>query len=141
MYFQTLQGGAASPITPEGVVGTILSPDGRYLAAPSSARGYSLYPIHGGAPRPVSGTEPLDLIVGWSADGNSLFLRKRGELPIRIYRLNIATGKRDLLRQTSPPDSAGVEDVVQMKVNSDGRSYAYSCFTVLSDLYAVDDLR
>jgi Tol biopolymer transport system component len=127
MYFQPLQGGTAAPVTPEGMIGTTISPDGAYVA--------------GGTPRPVSGTGPLDVVVGWSADGKSLYTRRRGEMPIKIYRLNIATGKREMIHQTAPPDPAGVEDVVQMKITADGRSYAYSCFTVLSDLHVVDGLR
>jgi hypothetical protein len=122
------------------VVGNVLSPDGLYLAASNAANGYSIYPIRGGEPRPVTGIEPMDVVIGWSADGKSLYTRRRGEMPINIYRLNIATGKREMIHQTSPPDPAGVEDVVQMKVTGNGRAYAYSCFTFLSDLYAVDGL-
>lgn len=39
-----------------------------------------------------------------------------------------------------PPDSAGIEDVIQVRITRDGRAYVYSCFTVLSDLYVVEGL-
>ena len=47
-WVQDLDGGKARPVTPEGVVGTVLSPDGRFLAARGPDLKVALYPIDGG---------------------------------------------------------------------------------------------
>jgi hypothetical protein len=80
-------------------------------------------------------------VVNWSADGKYLYTYARGEVPARIYRVEISTGRRELFKVTSPPDHAGVEDVTNLHITRDGRSYAYTCPTILSDLYVAGGLR
>jgi hypothetical protein len=52
-WLQDLDGGKARAITPEGVVGSVLSPDGRLLAAVDASQKVALYPVDGGPSRPV----------------------------------------------------------------------------------------
>jgi len=146
MYYQSLEGGAPVAITSEGSGGypslITLSPDGAYLIAPAAATdGYAIYPVRGGRPRPLRGLSTSEAVVNWSADGKYLFTYTRGEAPARIYRVEITSGKRELFKVTSPPDLAGAEDVTNLCITRDGRSYAYTCPTVLSDLYVVTGLR
>jgi len=146
MYYQSLDGGEPVAVTAEGSGGypslITLSPDGAYLIAPApNAGAYAIYPVHGGQPRIVTGPSTSEAVINWSADGKYLFTYTRGEAPARIYRVEILSGKRQLFKVTSPPDLAGVEDVTNLCITRDGRSYAYTCPTVLSDLYVVDGLR
>jgi Tol biopolymer transport system component len=146
MYYQLLDGGEPVAITAEGSGGypslITLSPDGAYLIAPApTGDSFSMYPVHGGQPRPVKGLSTSDAVVNWSGDGKYLFTYTRGEVPARIYRVDIASGKRELFKVTSSPDLAGVEDVTNLHITRDGRSYAYTCPTILSDLYVVHGLR
>jgi len=146
MYYQTLDGGKPVAITSEGSGGypslITLSPDGAYVIAPvPTGDSYAMYPVRGGPPRTVPGLSTSEAVINWSADGNYLFTYTRGEVPARIYRVEITSGKRQLFKVTSPPDLAGVEDVTNLHITRDGRSYAYTCPTILSDLYVVDGLR
>ncbi len=146
MYYQSLSGGEPSPITPEGSGGypslITVSPDGAYVIAPSAvAQSYAMYPVHGGQPRTIPGISTSEAVVNWSADGKYLYTYSRGEVPAKIYRVEIATGKRELFRTTSTPDLAGVEDVTNLHITRDGKAYAYTCPTLLSDLYVVDGLK
>jgi len=146
MYYQSLDGGEPVAITSEGSGGypslITLSPDGSYLIAPApTADTYAMYPVHGGQPRTVVGLSTSEAVINWSADGKHLFTYTRGEVPARIYRVEITSGKRELFKVTSPIDLAGVEDVTNLRITRDGRSYAYTCPTVLSDLYVVDGLQ
>ena len=146
MYYQSLDAGGPVAITPEGSGGypslITLSADGAYLVAPEpTTESYAMYPVHGGQPRAVKGLSTSDAVVNWSADGKYLYTYTRGETPARIYRVEIASGKRELFKVTEPPDHAGVEDVTNLHITRDGRSYAYTCPTILSDLYVVDGLR
>ncbi|HMK31833.1 MAG TPA: hypothetical protein VK473_19270, partial [Terriglobales bacterium] len=74
-------------------------------------------------------------------DGKFLYTYTRGEAPALISRLEIASGRREPFKITSPPDHTGMEDVTNLQITRDGHSYAYTCPTILSDLYVVDGLR
>ena len=146
MYYQSLDAGTPVAVTPEGSAVrpgfTTISPDGTYLIAPTpAADSYALYPIHGGQSRSVTGLSMTDEVINWSADGKYLFAYRRAEVPAQIYRVEIASGKRELFKLIVPPDPAGVEDISSLQITRDGRSYAYTCPAFLSDLYAVDGLR
>jgi hypothetical protein len=57
------------------------------------------------------------------------------------FRVEIATGKRQLFKQISPDDPAGIESVDRLRITRDGKAYAYSCLTELSGVYVVEGLR
>ena len=60
------------PISPEGVnPPVVLSPKGDFVASVGPDHKIYLYPIAGGEPVPVPGTEPDEAPTGWSADGRS----------------------------------------------------------------------
>ena len=83
----------------------------------------------------ISGT-PLQ----WSADGRFVFVR-RGNLPVEIHRVEVATGRSELWQTLEPPDSVGVERIFPIVLTPDGKSYCYSATRNLSDLFAVSDVR
>ncbi len=146
MYYQSLEDGQPVAVTPEGSTVhpgfTTVSPDGAYLLALTpAADSYAMYPLQGGQPRSLKGLSITDEVVNWSADGKSLFVYRRAEVPARVYRVDIVSGKRELFKTISPPDLAGVEDITNLQITRDGRSYAYTCPTFLSDLYVIDGLR
>jgi hypothetical protein len=80
-------------------------------------------------------------LIGWSADGRSLFSYRIEGLPGHIYRLDIATGERRALVQLTPPDPAGLWRIQPVAATPDGRSYAYSYSRRLDDLYVFEGLR
>ena len=55
--------------------------------------------------------------------------------------MDLATGHRDLWKEISPADPAGVQSIANIKFSKDGKSYAYSTLRLLSDLYVVDGLK
>jgi eukaryotic-like serine/threonine-protein kinase len=140
-YVQGLAEGEPEPVTPEDTVAVGVPPLGDCVAATSQGTGLSLYPLNGGPAVAVGGSEPGDRVSGWAADGRSLWVFRRDEVPARIHRLDLATGRRELWRTVSPADPAGVFSVTNFLVTADGRSYAYSFSRVLSDLYVVEGVR
>jgi DNA-binding winged helix-turn-helix (wHTH) protein/Tol biopolymer transport system component len=134
-----LDGGKPVPITPEGVTGTRVSPDGQTLAAVDATKQIWLYPVDGGPPKRLVMLEAVEEIDRWSNDGRSLFLTKYG-VPAEVYRLNTQTGERKLLYRVSPADPAGVSNSGPVLVTSDGKSYVYGYTRVLSTLYVVRGL-
>ena len=59
----------------------------------------------------------------------------------RIFRLDIATGKRDLWKELTPPDSAGISNVAPPAIAADGKTYAYSYNRILSDLFLAEGVK
>jgi hypothetical protein len=57
----------------------------------------------------------------------------------RIYRVDVATGRKELWKELMPSDPAGV-DWVFGKVTPDGKPYAYFYRRILSDLFLVESL-
>ena len=101
--------GAGPPrsITPEGVDEVLLSPDGRSLAGVSREHGVSVFPIGPRDGAPVAGTKRHDLPVAWESSSRALFVWDR-EIPLRVFRVDLASGERTLALEVSPRDPDGV---------------------------------
>jgi hypothetical protein len=97
-----------------------------------------LYPTGGGEARAVSGVELGERPVGWTADDRSLFIYRYAEMPARVFQLDLATGKRSLWKQLLPPDAAGVDHIGGIILSADQKSYVYSYYPNLSNLYLVE---
>ena len=134
-YVMDVEGGAARAFTPESQTEAAeISPDGKLLVVD----GGTTYPIDPGEARPIAGLDPKDSPVQWSADGRTLFVTRFGELPLRVFRLDMATGKKELWKEIVPADRAGLIRIERLVVSRDARSYAYSYNRVSSsDLYLV----
>lgn len=144
LFVQNVDGRAALAITPDGTrsMGEI-SPDGKSVAAIAPDHRLMLYPLDGNQqPRPVSGSTESDRLIGWHNDGHSLYIYRRGELPAKIYRLNVESGQRELWKELTPADLTGVANSSpHIVITPDGKSYAYSYYRNLSQLYSVEGLK
>jgi serine/threonine protein kinase/dipeptidyl aminopeptidase/acylaminoacyl peptidase len=143
LYVQDVDGGAPRAITPEGVSATqwVISPDGKLIAAVGPDQNGYLYPVEGGDPRPIRGFPQGNTPVSWSADGRSLFTYRSGDLPAKIFRLDLATGEKQPWREIMPSDSAGITDIGPILITPDSKSYVYEYGRTLSDLYLVEGFK
>ena len=137
-YVVDLSGGKATPITPEGVDSLVLSPDGTELAARDLSGNITIYPLQGEHVRTVPNTQGM-LPLTWSSDGAYLFTTVPDELPARILRVEITSGKQQLARQFAPGDS-GIYLIWNIRITPDGKTYAYSYRQTLSTLYIAEGL-
>ncbi|MEX0881198.1 MAG: protein kinase [Thermoanaerobaculia bacterium] len=141
LFTQAVAGGKPRALTPEGYQGTgITSPDGKWTVVTGPDRRRYLYPIAGGEPVPVPGLDEEDAIDQRSADGRALYIHRRGETPSKVYRLDLATGRKELWRTLMPADAAGVSSIGPAPAPN-GESYVYGYFRMLSDLYLVEGVR
>ena len=139
IYVQAIDSGTARPISPEGVSGFVPTADGKFVFGFSDS--VALYPVGGqGAPRAVPGIHPDEAIFSVSPDGRAALVGVLGSYSADVMRVDLATGRRELLKKIGPSDPAGV-DLVDAAFTPDGKSYAYSCFNALSQLYLVEGLR
>ena len=140
-YVQDIAGGKPRPVTPEGTSQAFVSPDGRLILVKASGGALLLIPEEGGEPRPVAGATPGDSVIRWSPDGRSLLVFRSGEVPGRVERLEVATGRREPLRTIGPADLTGVLSVGPFVFTDDGKSYAYACRRMVSHLFLVEGAR
>jgi eukaryotic-like serine/threonine-protein kinase len=143
LYVQGFSGGPARPVTPEGVRGfpITVSPDGKWVTAIGPDGQCRLYPVDGGPSVAVTGLGPGEAVTQWTRDGRSLYVRELGTLPLRIFRVDRETGRRELWKELMPGDSAGLVAIFGANFSDDGRSYAYSYARRLTDLYLVEGVK
>jgi eukaryotic-like serine/threonine-protein kinase len=142
MYVYPIDGGNPRAVTPEGVVGNVISPDGESFIATDPLGVKYIYPVNGGEARRVPGSSDdyNEKIARWDAEGHGVYVFQRDELPIKISRLDLATGRRETFKEVMPADRAGVGESF-IFLTPDGKSYVYQLFRDLSTLYVVDGLK
>lgn len=144
-YIQDIEGGGPRSIQSEGVTATgyglLVSPDGKSVTGADAQGTPTLYSLEGGAPRPIPGLERGDNVIRWSTDGRSLYVAQKQTVPIKVYRLDLSTGRKDLLKEVMPTDTAGIFWPNSIIVTPDGRGYVYKLQRLLSDLYLVEGLK
>jgi serine/threonine protein kinase len=142
-YTQEIDGGEPKPIGPEGKLAGTPRPDGRHLVAAGglTSRLY-LLALEGGDLVEIRGSEPGDLPIRWSVDGRFLYVRDRsGEVPARLFRIEVASGRRESWKELAPADAAGVVEIRGIGLSDDLQSYVYSFRRMLTDLYLVEGVR
>jgi eukaryotic-like serine/threonine-protein kinase len=142
IYLYEIRSQQSRALTPEGYrfFQGAVAPDGKVVAVTGPDRKLYLYPLEGGEPTALSIGSPW-IPTGWSADGGSLFLRQRGEVPARVNRFDLKTRTTSLWRALMPGDSAGVTSIGSLRITPDGNAYAYSYLRSLADLYVVEGLK
>jgi eukaryotic-like serine/threonine-protein kinase len=140
LYIVSAVGGTPKPIPiAEGIEWKYyeISPDGKQIAA--SRQGRTELVMEDGSTSPIPELQQGDYPAGWSADGRSLYVFRFN--PCSIYRFDLATRRRELIRQPSPPDLVGVLGCFGLRLTPDARSYGYRYMRQLSTLYLVEGLR
>jgi eukaryotic-like serine/threonine-protein kinase len=147
MYIQEIPDGTPRAVTPVISVkrnhfeGHILSPDGRTFFARDLSERAGLYPIAGGQPRLIPGWLPEDIWVNRAVDGRSIYVYHDNKTSAPLYRVELTTGKRELVTTLAPSDAAGVTTILNVRISADGKAYGYSFSRELSDLFTVDGVR
>jgi hypothetical protein len=143
-YLQNVADGLIMPITdpgvsflPSGVIAT--TADGRGVVLTDPDGHVRLFPIEGGTPQPIAGLADGEYPLGWSRDGQSMFVTRGSAPPWRIERLDARTGQRVLLREIAALQSAGVGRS-HVAISPDGEGFVHSYSQLLSNLYSVDGL-
>jgi eukaryotic-like serine/threonine-protein kinase len=143
LYIQDIDGGKPTAISPEGTHATAFlpSPDGTTIAGLGPDQLAYLFPVNGSEAKPVRGLQAGEQPINWTADGSSLYVYRPGEVPAKVYLVEIATGKRILWKQLVPSDPAGVETIGPILITPDGKACVYGYHRTLSDLYMVEGLK
>jgi hypothetical protein len=141
LFVQDLARGDPKPIGPPGLLGQVVSPDGRSIVAAPWGEALMRYSLDGASPTPLKGVEKGEHAIRGSADGHSLFVASIDGLVSQITAVDLTTGHRKPLWHITPADPAGASPAYGVAVSGDGRSYAYTFFRNISDMYLIDGLR
>jgi hypothetical protein len=143
LHVQELGGGEPKAISPEGLApGPVpASPNGQFAAAVGPDSKVLVCRTDGGASRPLSGSLAGDVPIVWSADGRALYVYKRDELPARIFRVDVETGRREHWKDVAPADRTGLDRIDSIVMTPDARAYAYGYTRMLGSLQIARDLR
>ena len=141
-YLIDLGSGDAKPITPEGVAGTILAPDGHSVVVTGPDGKWAVWPLDGSGLRPIPGLDSEYFVTGWTPDGTSVYALSshRRERTARVYQVNAATGKSEYWKSFGDglPAGAGAGGP---RFSVDGTAYAYVYQQILSEAYVVKGLK
>jgi len=141
-YLIDLSNGDSKPVTPDGVAGVNLSPDGKSTVVLDADKKWALWPLDGSGARTIPGLDSSYYVSGWSSDAQSIYVAS-GKIEDRIakvYKVDIKTGKMSFWRSFGE-STAGIVGTGAPLFSKDGKAYAYGYFLVLSEAYVVTGLK
>lgn len=141
-YLIDVSNGKAKPVTPEGVIGDVLSPDGREVVVTAPDGTPEIWSLGAGAAKPIRGIDSKYEVLGWTPDQSSLYVNLRGrqELTVKVSKLNLATGKMEFWKEFGA-DLPTVSSGVDPPLLSLGGGYAYVYSQIDSEAYVVKGLK
>ncbi len=144
LYVQDLPAGTPRRISDKsyGLAERPISPDGAWVAAYGDwSEDMFLLPVGGGPPRSIPASKDLDLIR-WTSDGKAVFAVVTGSIPARVFRVDVATGRREPWKELAPPEQTGLIEIGPIFLTPDGLSYVYGYGrSATSDLYLIENLK
>ena len=99
-----------------------------------------LYPLDGGAPRPIPGLLPGEN-VSWTTDPHYVYasiweIVAGKDLPFE-YRERTTTAFKEI----NPSDETGLCDLTMILFSPNGKAYVYGYTRLLSEIYLVNGLK
>jgi eukaryotic-like serine/threonine-protein kinase len=141
LFLHDLGSGQRTALTPEGVLGWALAPDGSAVAVRELDQRIRVHALDGSAPRELAGAREGDSLVGWFTGGVLVrWLDEPRSTRGQIYRIDSKTGVREPWRTILPNDMAGIMALSAFCVTPDGQSQAYTWHRALSNLYLAEGL-
>jgi len=139
---------APKPLTVEGTLvwqgGDPVSPDGKYVFVIKDLGANAvdeLVSVADGTETPIAGKEARDIPIRWTADGRGIYVFKREGLPVRIFRLDPWTGKKELVKEFMPADPGGITGMSTVTMSADAKVFAFNYRRRISELFLVEGLR
>ena len=141
-YEMDMDGGKPQPLGPADFIGVAVSGDGKRIAGRNASGEVAVFDREETQKLLViPGVGPEDTLDKWMDDGHSLLMYSATPWEARLYRFEVATGKRTLLQTVEPHEKAG--SLVPMRVAYAERSktYVYSTVRILGTLYVAEGVQ
>lgn len=141
-WIYDLERATSHPVTPEGVETiAMISPDQERVLACCKDHIFSFYSLANGNAIPVPTLTEEDTPLQWNADRKSVYVSQGFTSPIKIFLIDLQSGRRSLWKEIAPADPVGVHGVDSIHITPDGKAYVYSYRRVLSDLFLVKGIK
>ncbi len=145
-HVQSLDGGPPRAITPQNVTyanadPVAISPDGKSLAAVGLNGKIMVYPLDDGTPRAVPKVADGFVPLRWCPDNRSLMVYQPGDVPFKIFRVDVETGGQTLWKELAPSNKTALSGSGNIRVGADCESVGYSPQYSPTELWIVDGLR
>jgi serine/threonine protein kinase len=141
-YLIDMSSGVSKPITPEGISGVLLSPDGRTTTVLGPDGKWGVWPLDGGGIHLIPGLDATYRVIGWSSDGASVLVAsRRRETTVKVYKVNIVTGKTEPWRVFGADTGTGFSSIDTLYLSNDGTAYAYRYNQLTSQAFVVTGLK
>jgi eukaryotic-like serine/threonine-protein kinase len=148
-YAIDIDGGKPEPIGPPGFLGFAVAGEGKRIAGINEAGEAAVFDMDKQDVRKVPGLEPDEQPkVGpdlngevWSSDGKALILTKASLSGAEIFRIDVETGKRTVLKKMELSDKAGVLMKPKIIYAEKSDTYVYRVSRVVTKLYVVEGLK
>lgn len=129
------------PLTPEGIWGTLVSPDGKRLISTDQSGRRGIYDLENEQFAVLRGSEDGDQILRWNANGTAVYVFDPMALPIRIYSIDVTSGGRSLLNEIVPRNTSGLIGGIYLFTTPDGKRSVSGLRRYLMDLFEVRGLQ
>ncbi len=143
IWLHDISGAAPRPISPQGasIEGAPLSPDGATIAARGPDGALTLYPLSGGEPRALPGVAASDRFVSWRTSGAQVVVASGRRLPLPLFEVDLAGGKRTPLGEINPTDPTGIVDIEPVLADGAGTTVVYGQYRKIRTLAIAEGLR
>ena len=117
-----------------------VSPDGRRVALCHEGQAF-VAPVEEGEIAAIPGFGAGDRLVRWAGNENEVLVVSWSGNTGRVDKLDVQTGRRELLREIELSDPAGLTDAPRVCMSPDGGAYVYSAIRDLNILVVVEGLK
>lgn len=137
LYALDIEGGKPIALTPPTVTRTAaVSPHGTEVATLTANGKLTIYPATGGQGRVLPSDGPLGPLL-WTHDG-WLYVQHLGaytQIPTRLSRLHLASGRLEPWKEVRPLDTLGVNAITKVMMSADTGTVLFNYRRVLSELF------
>lgn len=132
--------GKLQALTAEGTRG-LVSSSGKFYAVRSDKGTPEIFPLDGEASgHEIKGVQPQERAIDISDDGRSVMVYSPNGLSAAVYRVQVDTGSRQLVRTLDMHDPTGSFGITRVMATPDGQSFAFNTLRQLSELYLLQGL-
>ncbi len=136
-YVQSISGDEPQAVTPEGTALGRVSPDGTRFTVRQGDQ-VLVYSMNGDDPVVVASITPKDFVIQWGEDGRSVFVMEEAQVPAKIDRVDIESGRRETLFELGGSSLNGLVQIRWVALTPDARAYAYNADRRESRLFTVE---
>jgi eukaryotic-like serine/threonine-protein kinase len=139
-YEMDLKGGKPQALGPPDFIGYVVAKDAKRIAGRNAAGEAVVFDRETQKVQVIPGVESQEGLQNWTMDGEALLVSSATPWEAQIYRVEVATGKRTLLKKVELSERAGSTANVDFSYAENSKAHVYCTRRILGSLYVVEGL-